>query len=42
MIVDSIVIPGGIKSTDGYLRAASNILEKQFCRFFSKPSIKGT
>lgn len=41
MIVDSIIVPGGIKS-NGYLRAASKILEKQFYRFFSKPSIKGT
>ena len=36
MIVDSIIVPGGINSTDGYVRAASKILEKQFYRIFFK------
>ena len=43
MIVDSMIVPGGISSIDGYVCAASKILEEPgFTNFLFKPGITGT
>ena len=43
MIVDSIIVPGGINSADGHVCAASKISEELgFTYFFSKLGITGT